>query len=166
MNWYLSNIQWNSKYSSSELKDFALNMNSKMSNRTVLNGISSLISTLANSPIGDKLRLGIVERKGRETFISKLGTDNIHPIAVAYSLYRYATLKNRYKFTVSEFYREDNKDGGPYLLFGMSRPAFENTLRWLQENKKGLLSTELVADLDNIILSEDIKDYKKVVDFY
>ncbi len=162
--WYLKNITWGVKASKKNLKEKLSQDFPDLSEGTLQNPLDALVNLFEyNSPIGDKLRLGIVERKGRETFISKLGTDNIHPIAVAYSLYRYATLKNRYKFTVSEFYREDNKDGGPYLLFGMSRPAFENTLRWLQENKKGLLSTELVADLDNIILSEDIKDYGEIL---
>jgi len=101
-----------------------------------------------------------------EVYVKKIGTNNVHPLAVLYSLYRYAISKNKYKLTVSELYRQENKDGGPYLIFGISRPALENILRWLQESKKGFIRVDLVADLDNIYLSEDIKDYKKLLDYY
>ncbi len=105
------------------------------------------------------MKIGLVEKVGREKVVKKIGSDNIHPIAILYSLYRYAIAKGRYKLTVSEFYREDNKDGGPYLIFGISRDALEKKLRWLSENFKEYIYVELTADLDNINLAEDIRDY-------
>jgi len=57
------------------------------------------------------------------------------------------------------------RDGGPYLIFGMEKEAFENTLRWLQENTPGLIKVDLIAGLDNINLQEDIKDYRELLDF-
>ena len=54
-----------------------------------------------------------------------MGSNDIHPMAVLYSLYRYAISENKYKLTVSELYREENKDGGPYLIFGIERSALE-----------------------------------------
>lgn len=95
-----------------------------------------------------------------------MGSNDIHPMAVLYSLYRYAISKNKYKLTVSELYREENKDGGPYLIFGIERSALENILRWLQESKRELIRVDLAADLDNINLSEDIKDYTKILECY
>ncbi len=63
---------------------------------------------------------------------------------------------------MSELYDKENKDGGPYLVFGMEKEAFENTLRWLQENTTGLIKVDLIAGLDNINLQEDINDYGKL----
>lgn len=167
LRWYLSHVKWGTMCSSSELKDLVLGINgNKMSKITLSNGINSLLSTLSNTPIGNKLELGIIEKRGRKRFVRKLGTDYVHPIAVAYSLYRYAISKNKRRLTVSELYRDDNKDGGPYLIFGISRPTLENILRWLQENRKGLLKVELSADLDNINLSRKIKDYIDVIGYY
>ena len=81
--------------------------------------------------------------------------DDIHPISVAYSLFRFATDKNRFSFTVNDLYRDEEK-GGPYKLFGISRGKFENSLRTLQENKNQPLQVDLVAGLDNISLRDDI----------
>jgi phosphoadenosine phosphosulfate reductase len=86
-------------------------------------------------------------------------------MAILYSIYRYAISKNKFNLTVSEFYREDNKDGGPYLIFGISRPALENILRGLQENIKDLIKVDIIADLDNIYLSDSIKDYAQILDY-
>ena len=124
------------------------------------------MNMLENMPTYNKLKLGIVEKVGRERYIRKMGSNDIHPVAVLYSLYRYAISKNKYKLTVSELYREENKDGGPYLIFGIERSALENILRWLQENKRELIRVDLAADLDNINLSEDIKDYTKILEYY
>ncbi len=123
------------------------------------------MNMLENMPTYNKLKLGIVEKVGRERYIRKIGSNDIHPMAVLYSLYRYAISENKYKLTVSELYREENKDGGPYF-FGIERSALENILRWLQENKRELIRVDLAVDLHNINLSEDIKDYTKILEYY
>lgn len=163
--WYLLNIKWNFVLSSKELFELVI-YKENMNKRTALSGINSLLNTFESVPIFQKLNIGIIEKKNRERYVKKIGTDEVHPLAVLYSIYRYAISKNKYRLTVSELYREDNKDGGPYLIFGISRPALENILRWLQENKRDLIRVDLVADLDNIHLSEDIKDYTKILEYY
>lgn len=164
--WYLTNVPWLTFANKNELKNNLKQAFPSLSERTINNAFSTLINTLKTNSILNKLNISIIEEKGRERYIKKIGTDNVHPLAVLYSLYRYAISKNKYRLTVSELYREDNKDGGPYLIFGISRPALENILRWLQENKRDLIRVDLVADLDNIHLSEDIKDYTKILEYY
>ncbi|MFN3699687.1 MAG: phosphoadenosine phosphosulfate reductase, partial [Dictyoglomus sp.] len=163
--WYLCNIKWGAVLSFKELVELVINREN-INKRTALSGINSLLNTFESVPIFKKLNISIVEKKERERYIKKIGTNDVRPLAVLYSLYRYAIAKNKYRFTVSELYREDNKDGGPYLIFGISRPALENILRWLQENKKDLIKVDLVADLDNIHLCEDIKDYTKILEYF
>jgi phosphoadenosine phosphosulfate reductase len=108
-----------------------------------------------NSPLGRELKIGILEKKGNIRYAKKLGSDNIQPIVIAYSLYRFAEDKKRYDFIVSEFF-EQNCDGGPFILFGLSREKFEDSLRFLQEDRNQILRIDLTADLENIFLREEI----------
>jgi len=161
--WYLQNIKWNTTISIDELIKILVSNN--VNERTARSGISSLANMFDSVPYFQELKIGIINKQKGQRYIEKIGTDNIHPIAILYSIYRYAISKNRYRLTVSEFYREDNKDGGPYLIFGISRPALENILRGLQESLRELIKVDIVADLDNIYLSEDIKDYSQILDY-
>lgn len=153
--WYLSNIGWNKKYSSTELKQLVSDTNETISERTASSGIKSLLNMFSESPIGENLKLGLIKKEKNMRYVIKMGTDDIHPMTVIYSLYKYAENKKRHYFTVSEFYKEDC-DGGPYKLFGISKEIFENTLRGVQENKNKLVRVDLVAGLDNIRLRDDI----------
>ncbi|PMQ01345.1 MAG: phosphoadenosine phosphosulfate reductase [Dictyoglomus sp. NZ13-RE01] len=156
--WYLNKIPWYTSHTSKSLtklvmKDFEISF------KTAYGGIISLLNTFESSPLGNTLKIGYIEKNGRLRIVKKMGTDDIHPIAILYSLYRYAIFKKRYKFTVSELYKDTNKDGSPYLLFGISREALENNLRWLNNKYRDLIHVDIIADLDNISLSEEIKDY-------
>ncbi|TYT21061.1 DUF4007 family protein [Dictyoglomus thermophilum] len=166
MKWYLTSIPWSTSIKRSDLKHNLKESFPSFKDKTLDTAFSCLINTFRSNNFVNKLNLGVIEKRGKEVYVKKIGTNNVHPLAVLYSLYRYAISKNKYKLTVSELYRQENKDGGPYLIFGISRPALENILRWLQESKKGFIRVDLVADLDNIYLSEDIKDYKKLLDYY
>ncbi|MCS7232383.1 MAG: phosphoadenosine phosphosulfate reductase family protein, partial [Elusimicrobiota bacterium] len=123
VNWFIKNLSSGISYDKKRLKELLNKSFPKLSEGTLKNPIEALLNTFENSPLGSTLKIGVIEKVGRERAIKKLGTDDVHPIAVLYSLYRYAISKNRYRLTVSEFYREDNKEGGPYLLFGISRYA-------------------------------------------
>ncbi|MEM1574198.1 MAG: DUF4007 family protein [Candidatus Methanomethylicaceae archaeon] len=156
---YLQNFSWGSVLSKNDFVNIVKQSYPQLSERTMKNAFNSLLNTFENSPLGGTLKIGLVEKVGRERIVKKIGTDDIHPIAILYSLYRYAISKNRYRLTVSELYREDNKGGSPYLLFGISRNALENILRWLSEKFREYIYVEITADLDNINLCEDIKNH-------
>jgi len=164
INWYLSEIPWKTSYNKHDLFKKLKENYPKLSDGTLMNPLNALINLFENNKyISNVLKIGIIKKEGSNKLVEKIGTDNIHPIAILYSIYRYAISKDRYRLTVSEFYREDNKDGGPYLIFGISRPALENLLRGLQESLTELIKVDIVADLDNIYLSEDIKDYSQIL---
>jgi phosphoadenosine phosphosulfate reductase len=153
--WYVSTIDWSSRYSSKELIDMILNEYSKTPERTARNGINSLLNLFDTTPLGNELKIGAIEKEGNVRYVRKIGTDEIHPIAVAYSLYKYAEEKRRFNLTVSEFYSDDQCEG-PYRLFGISKEKLESILRWLQENKNEMVRIDLVGGLDNINLREDL----------
>jgi phosphoadenosine phosphosulfate reductase len=161
--WYLQDIKWNSILSDKDIIKFLTAKG--LNERIAINGTSSLFDMFKNVHYFQELNLGRIREEKEISYVEKIGSDNIHPVAILYSIYRYAISKNKYNFTVSEFYREDNKDGGPYLIFGISRQALEDVLKNLQENMKDLIKVDITADLDSIYLSDSIKDCAQILDY-
>ena len=153
--WYLDTFDWGSTFSRKDLLLKLLEDDESAKERTAKNAISSLLNLLDSSPIGYELKIGVVKKIGGERYVKKIGTDNLHPLAVAYSLYKAAEHLGRRDFTVSELYSKEFQ-GGPYKLFGISRDRLERILRGLQEDKEHILRVDLFADLDNIYLREDL----------
>jgi len=153
--WYVNNVEFGI-YTKEDLIERLVNDFSGYSKPTLENPRDALVNMFDNSPLGKELKLAMLTKKGNAVIsIQKIGTDEIHPMAIAYSLYKFAEDKRRYDLTVAEFYKQDC-EGGPYKLFGISKFAFENNLRTLQEEKNQIVRVDLAADLDNIFLREDI----------
>ncbi len=162
--WYLVNIPWKVAISYDELLQNLISMGVKQ--RTAKNALASLSSTFRNTLYFQEMNLGVINNTYQKKYVlEKQGTDSLYPIALLYSLYRYAIDKNQYHLRVSEFYQKENNYGGPYTIFGISRPALENLLRGLQETHVDLIKVDIVADLDNIYLSENIQDYAQILDY-
>lgn len=153
--WYIDSIVWGEVLSSKELVEKIVQTDPNSKERTIQNSISSLFNLFDDSLLGKELKIGIIEKRGRERVVKKFGTDEIDPLAVAYSLYKAAEHIGRRDFTVSELYRKDF-EGGPYKLFGISRDKLERILKGLQEDRNQILRVDLVADLDNIYLRDDL----------
>lgn len=153
--WYVNNVKFG-HYVKKELIEILMNDFPGYSEGTLTNPINALINMFDRSPLGQEMKLGVLEKKGTAVkLIGKIGINDIHSVAVAYSLYKLAEDKKRYDFTVSDFY-EDSCEGGPYKLFGISREKLEDILRYLQEEKNQTVRVDLAADLDNVFLREDI----------
>lgn len=152
---YVDNLNWNEFKSSKDLVEIVKEIDYTMPERTIKSGITSLFNMFENSPLGNELKLGVIEKIKRERFVNKIGTDDIHPYAVAYSLYKVAEKVGRKDFTLSELYA-DKFEGGPYKLFGISKDKLERILRGLQEDREQILRIDLTADLDNIYLRDDL----------
>ena len=145
------------KYTKQELNDLIKIDFPEHGERTLSNAIDALVYMLDYSPLGNDLKLGVITKKGKAVqSIEKRGLDEIHPMMIAYSLYCYAEQQQRYDLIVSEFYEEQCQKGH-YKLFGISKEVFENTLRFLQEERNQVVRVDLQADLENIFLRDDIK---------
>ena len=162
--WYLDTFDWYITISKDELLEKLGEDDTCSSSSTVRNAVSSLIGLFTHSPIGYKLKIGQIEKIRRKRYVKKTGTNNVHPLIVAYSLYKAAEYLGRKDFTVSELY-DKSFGGGPYKLFGVSRCKLEKTLRGLQEGNK-LLRVDLVADLDNIYLDDNFSSLDVVSKSY
>ena len=153
--WYCDNIDWGKVLSKDDLVA-TLMESSDLNANTLGNPIGALMNMFDNSPLGDDLKLGIIGRNGRTRVVDKEGVDNeLDMLLVAYALYKLKEHKSRSDFTVTELY-DDNCQGGPYKLFGLSQSEFERTLRGLQQYNKDIVKVDLAADLDNIFLDEGL----------
>lgn len=154
--WYCDQIGWNSKTTKTELKEKIGLFYPNLSKGTLSNPIDAMTNMFDRSPLGDVLRMGLLEKKGRRVLsITKYGPDDVYPFVIAYSLYKVAETIGRTDFTVSELY-DENFNGGPYKLFGISRDKIERILLGLQADNEQILRVDLKADLDNIFLRRDL----------
>ncbi|MEE0935321.1 MAG: phosphoadenosine phosphosulfate reductase family protein [Methanobrevibacter sp.] len=155
--WYCNNVDWGVRLSKDDLLATIMESFPDLSKGTLNNAISALINMFDNSPLGDDLKLGIIEKKGRAVkSIDKDGVNNeLDMLLVAYALYKFRDFKSRSDFTVTELY-DENCEGGPYKLFGLSESEFERILRGLQQSNKDIIKVDLAADLDNIFLDDGV----------
>ena len=145
------------RLSKEELLENIMNSFQDLSKGSLNNAISAMINMFDNSSLNDAFNLGILEKKGRATkFIDKDGVnDELDMLLVAYALYKVKENKTRNDFTVSELF-DENFEGGPYKLFGVSQSLLEKNLRGLNQLDENILKADLAADLDNIFLSDNI----------
>ena len=156
IHWYCDTIDWGTKISKEELLERIMQSFPNLSKGTLNNAISAMINTFDNSPLGMTFNLGSLEKKGRAVkFINKDPiSEELDMLVYAYSLYKISEDKSKFDLTVSELY-DENFEGGPYKLFGISQKDFERILRGLQ-HENNILKVDLAADLDNIFLNNDI----------
>ena len=154
--WYCDEIEWNSVLTKGDLKEKIGLFYPNLSKGTLSNPIDAMINMFDRSPLGDELKLGVLEKKGRVVkSIKKYGIDRANPFIIAYALYKASEYYDRTDFTVSEIYKKKFV-GDPYKLFGISNKELERILRGLQEDKEQILRVDLTADLDNIYLRDDL----------
>ena len=153
--WYIDSIHWGEIIPAKDLINRLINYDENCKERTANNSILSLLNLFECTPYNNELKIGLIEKEKGVRIIKKLGNDDIHPMSIAYCLYKLSEKVKRKDFTVFELYK-DEFEGGPYKLFGISKEKLEKVLRGLQEDKNQILRVDLVADLDNINLREDL----------
>lgn len=153
--WYVENVDWNTRLQKAEQEVLLRNSFPKYKERTLHNALEALLNTFKEGPLGNTLLLGKHEVENKKTIIIKQPYNDISPVSVAYSLYRYAESKKRYALTVSELY-DSKQTEGIYRQFGVSRERFQSILRTLKEDKNQVLNADLNMGLDNINLREDL----------
>jgi len=153
--WYSETMPFDQPRTIAELEVLLLEYfsDSKYSPQTIRSALNALRNTFKESPLGDAVPVGVSIDK---THVVRKSATSVSLAAIAYSLYRYAEKNQRHNLTVSEFYRETQKDGIA-RQFGLPRPAFETALRTLSEEKNRVLHADLNMGLDNIALREDIR---------
>jgi phosphoadenosine phosphosulfate reductase len=148
INWYVTQVPWHRSYSRAELVDL---LPQQFAKSTRENGIKALISLLRDTPLGSELGLGQVEGdRGGTRAVIKEGARQVPPLAILYSLYRYAESLERHDLSLSEL--SANAPEGPITVFGMRTEELQRHLRGLSSRYPEWIKVELVRDLDSIFL--------------
>lgn len=150
--WFVRNIAPGSQFSSKLMEELILNEYLSYKEKTVHNAVYQIQRTLKESPIGNRLMQFIPIDKEH---IQRGNYDDLNEISLAYSLYKYGEAHNIHSLRVSDFYQA-GCDGGPFVEFGISKPAFEKVLRTLNSACNRVLIAELNMGLDHISLREDL----------
>jgi hypothetical protein len=153
--WFYSCIGFGRIYLKSEMEVILQESYPELKDRTLKNPFNSLLNTFKESPLGKDVSVGVLTQVDKKPALIRQPYNDISPVSVAYSLYRYAESKKRYALTVSELYDEKQTEG-IYRQFGVSRERFESILRTLKEDKNRVLNADLNMGLDNINLREDL----------
>jgi 3'-phosphoadenosine 5'-phosphosulfate sulfotransferase (PAPS reductase)/FAD synthetase/ferredoxin len=153
--WFAANIDFDRIYSKTKMEILLKDSYAESSPTTLSNGLNALRNTFKESPLGKTMSVAVSTQVDKKPALIRKPYNDISPVAVAYSLYRYAESKKRYALTISELYDEKQTEG-IYRQFGVSRERFETILRTLKEDKNRVLNADLNMGLDNINLREDL----------
>jgi len=157
--WYITTLPWGTSFSKKELVDKVVELYPK-SESTRNNAMTALVGLLTKTPLGQELGLGEETSPGKRTggIMYKRGWLEPHPVAVLYSLYRYAELVGRYELTVKELYEQAPE--GPYTLFGIEADKLKGLLQGWSSRNTDWIRADIVRDLDNIFLDSSRKAYE------
>jgi 3'-phosphoadenosine 5'-phosphosulfate sulfotransferase (PAPS reductase)/FAD synthetase/formate hydrogenlyase subunit 6/NADH:ubiquinone oxidoreductase subunit I len=153
--WFHSNIEFGRIYLKSEMEVILQESYPDLKDRTLKNPFNSLLNTFKESPLSKSVSVGVLTQVDKKPALIRQPYNDISPVAVAYSLYRYAESKKRHALTVSELY-DSKQTEGIYRQFGVSREEFESILRVLTLENNRVLEANLNMGLDNINLREDL----------
>jgi hypothetical protein len=119
---------------------------------TITYAIGGFMQIFNYSPIGDILQQGSSE--DGKAFV-RMPHNELSEVALAYSLYKYASEKNIRSLRVSDFFNNECQTG-PVCEFGINKSVFEKLLRQLNSASNRVLIAELNMGLDSITLREDL----------
>jgi 3'-phosphoadenosine 5'-phosphosulfate sulfotransferase (PAPS reductase)/FAD synthetase/ferredoxin len=153
--WFAANIDFGRIFQKTEIEILLKESYSDYSPTTLSNALGALLNTFKESPLGRTVSVGVLTQVDKKPALIRQPYNDISPVAVAYSLYRYAENKKRYALTVSELY-DTKQTEGVYRQFGVSREEFESILRVLALENNRVLEANLNMGLDNINLREDL----------
>jgi len=159
VNFYVDNVSFGRQYQKKELLAMMTEEFPSVAEATLNNPLGALCNMFGiteSSILGDDMKQGIIEAKGKSVkYVSREEDEHVKPSVVAYFLYKFAEKNQRYNLRVSELYDSVTK-GSIEKMFGMNKSDFEDALRSLANNPNGILEANLVMGLDNIILNDKL----------
>lgn len=124
-------------YSRSELLNFLIKI-ANVHNKSVDNGLNSLLSTFEYTPIGSDLKIGIVTREKNKRFVKKEGGYPFDPYVVLYALYKFANKKVDYLIDIEQI---ENEIYSPQKVLVIESKYLKKVL--LEIDEPDLLKTDL-----------------------
>lgn len=166
INWYVKVVDAFQSYDNSTLK---LLLGDQYTASVKESAISSLKETFKSSPIGRVLGVGDYVIKGSiVTSISKSTWQNPEPLAILYSLYKFAEVLDRYySFTLTDLVYDSPERTGisPVKLFNIHREHLQQVLLQLSHDYSDFIKVSFNKDLENINLNSE-KSSLDIVDLF
>ena len=151
--WFAERIKPGTSYNKKSLVELFIDeYQSTYGKRTVENAVGALLSTFANSPIGDRFGLYKNIEKGIAT---RSNCQELSNETIAYSIYRYSEKHNSKTLSVSDFYRDNTQDGIS-VEFAYPKEYLKKNLRNLNSAENRVLIAELNMGLNSITLRDDL----------
>lgn len=152
VDWYTKNIASAATVSQKSMEAMLRDSYPEYKEKTVHNAVYQLRRTLKESPIGETLKQGTKIDKDN---IQRQSYEGLSKEALAYSIYKFATLQNIKTMRVSDMYKADdavsvNKE------FCTSEASVKRLLHSLNSDVHRVLIAELNMGLDNITLTDDL----------
>ena len=127
--------------------------------RTKKNALNALKDTFRSSPIGEGLRQGICELKGRQVIsVTRKAWENPSSLVILYSLYRFAERAEQYSFTLTDLLAdtEEREALSPQILFGIKAESLRPILQGLANDFPKFISVDFNREImENIFLTRD-----------
>lgn len=152
VNWFVNNTTIGNPLSQKIMEEMVSDKYPVYKEKTVHNAVYQLRRTLKESPIG--AILAQYNETNKESFV-RHSYSELSAEAIAYSLYRYASMRGILSLRVSDFYN-DNTMGGVAKEFGITKSVFDKNLRSLNSLSNRVLIAELNMGLDSITLRDDL----------
>lgn len=155
VNWAVKRLHINEAYG----KDYTLSLLiADGAKESWVKDIWSSFARLADLPLGT-VGLGYLSKeKGKMVSITRMPWQNPNPLAILYSLYKFAeACGDYYQFTLSRLLNNDiDSDGiSPTEIFGLDRNQMEKILNGLTINYPDFINASFTLDLDNITLNSE-----------
>lgn len=156
INWYVTELDPFYPYDNQALKTL---LGEKHSSSVKESAISSLKETLKTTPLGSELETGVCEMKGNTVLsITKNTWNNPEPLAILYSLYKFAEEADRYfSFTLTDLLSDspDRKGISPARLFNLSKETVQQILYQLSLDYSSFIKVVFNKDLENVYLNSE-----------
>lgn len=153
VNWVLNNIKIGQPYDNMLIDEtIKLQYEDVYGMKTIQNARAAFMQLMKYSPIGSTLRVGVeidLRHRKHESY------NDLCPEALAYSIYKYAEIKDVSILRVSDFYRQDEING-VYREFGIVQSELIKKLRHLNSDSNRVIIAELNMGLEHITLRDDL----------
>lgn len=154
--WYVKELEFFQPYDNNTLKAL---LGDQYSSSVKDSGLSSLKETIKASPIGSELGVGLCEMRGNSVVsITKTTWSTPEPLAILYSLFKFAEAMDRYySFTLTDLLDDSPERPGisPARLFNLGRENLQPILLQLAHDYSGFIKVVFNKDLESIYLAND-----------
>ena len=155
MKWFIEDINFSTTINRKELETLILDyFNGAFAASSITYALQALLQVFKYSPIGiDFEQLIAIDSKS--TTYNRKPYNDLSPEAIAYSIYKYAGVRDIDMLRVSDLYNPETKSG-IYREFGISKNELLKNLRSLHSDADRVLTAELNMGLDHISLRKDL----------